>query len=110
MTSEELSEILKLQNLRKIARALRSQGFINCKTHAKLKKASFYDIVTAPYEEADPSKDAALMTEYCGNICHDVKGLENYQFVIVEMLAPVKPDSDIISTQKILIYAKEILL
>ena len=107
MTLEKLGDILALQNLRKIQRALLRDGFTNCKTHPKLKKASLYDIVKAPYEETSSTKTDGV-TEYYGMLCHDVKDFENYQFVIVEMLAPVKPGSDIIFTQKMLIYAKEI--
>ena len=69
-----------------------------------MRNASLYDIAQASYERTESAYDSKGY-EYIGDLCHDAKGLEQYQFVIVQLLKPVKRGSDIISTAKMLIYA-----
>ena len=107
MTIEQLNDIIAKANLKAIEGALKKAGFKDCKKDGKLRHASLYDITQAPYESTKSAYDSKGC-EYVGELCHDVKGLEQYQFVIVELLKPVGHGSDIISTAKMLVYAKEI--
>ncbi len=107
MKIEELNEIVKQMNLRKIKKALKAKGYINCQWNRKLRHASLYDIAMAPYEETPYFSDGKG-NEYNGNLIHDVKGNEQYEFVIVQLLAPFKRGCEDLSTKKILIYAREI--
>ena len=84
-------------------------GFTDCKKSDTLKKASLYDIAKAPHERTATALDSKGY-EYIGDLCYSVKGLEQYQFIIVQLLKPVKRGSDISSTSKMLIYAKEVEL
>lgn len=106
MTIEQLKNIIKTANLGTIERSLKKAGFKDCKRDKELRNASLYDIAQAPYERTESAYDSKGY-EYIGDLCHDAKGLERYQFVIVQLLKPVKRGSDIISTAKMLIYAKE---
>ena len=106
MTIEQLTNIIKKANLKAIKRELKKAGFKDCKWDRKLRNASVCDIAQAPYERTESAFDNKGK-EYIGDLCHNVKNLEQYQFVIVQLLKPVGRGSDIISTAKMLIYAKE---
>lgn len=107
MTTKELSKILTLKSCFKIGCALALKGYTDCKSDKKLQKASLYDICIADRECAT-SSFAPHNREYMGEIYRGVKGFDEYEFVVVELLGPVKPGSETIFTQKILIYAKKI--
>ena len=107
MKIEQLNEIVKQANTRKIARALRQANFRNCKLDRRLRKASLCDIAAAPYEET-PYYSDGKGTEYVGDLCRDVRGYEQHEFIIVQVLSPIKRESEVLSTTKILIYARKI--
>lgn len=105
MDIEQLSEIVKKVNLRKIKKSLKAAGFRNCKSDVKLRHASLYEIAIAPYEETPYFPDGKG-NEYNGQVCHGVKGYEEYEFVVVQFLAPFKRGCEDLSTKKMLIFAK----
>ena len=107
MKIEELNESMKKANLRKIKKALKAEGLIDCKRDKTLRHASLYDIANAPYENTPHFSDGKG-NEYNGNLIHNVKGYEQYEFVIVQLLAPFKRGCENLSTKKMLIYAREI--
>ena len=100
MKIEELNEIMKKANLRKIKKALKAEGLIDCKRDKTLRHASLYDNT--------PHFSDGKGNEYNGNLKHNVKGYEQYEFVIVQLLAPFKRGCENLSTKKMLIYAREI--
>ena len=104
MTIEQLNKIIANANLKTIERDLAEAGFMDCKKDEALKKISVYNIVTAQRDRAKSGFDRKGY-EYAADIYHGVKGYEQYQFVVVELLKPIKRGSDIISTAKMLIYA-----
>lgn len=106
MQIEQFNEIIKKADLREIKKALKAEGFIDCKRSRVLKHASLYAIAKAPYEQTAYFTDGKG-NEYTGNLCRNVKGHEQYEFVIVELLAPFKRGCEDLSTKKLLIYAKE---
>lgn len=107
MTIEELNGIVKQVNLRKIKKALKAMGYINCNRDKKLRHVSLYRIANAPYEET-PYFTNGKGSEYVGDLCYNVKGYEQYEFVILQFLAPYKRAREGISTKKMLIYAREV--
>lgn len=107
MKIEELNEIVKKANLREIKKALKAAGFCNCKLNLQLRRASLYDIAMAPYEKTPYFPDGNG-NEYVGDLCRNVKGYEQYEFVILQFLAPYKRDCEDLSTKKMLIYARRI--
>ena len=107
MKIEQLNEIMKKANLRKIKKALKAAGFMDCKRDKALRHASLYDIAKAPYEKTPHFPDGKA-NEYVGNLCRDVKGHEQYEFVIVQLLAPFKRGCEDLSTKKMLIFARDI--
>lgn len=105
MNIEQLNEIVKQTNLKTIKKELRAAGFCNCKLSLRLRRASLYDIAMAPYEKTADFSDGNG-NEYNGNLIHNVKGFEQYEFVIVQLLAPFKRGCEDLSTKKMLIYAR----
>lgn len=106
MKIEQLNEIVKQANLRAIKKELKEAGFRNCKRDKILRHAPLYDIATANYEETPYFSDEKG-NEYVGDVCRDVKGYKQYEFVIVQLLAPFKRGCEDLSTKKMFIYAKE---
>ena len=106
MTIEELDKVIKQANLRKIKKALKAAGFIDCKRSKALRHASLYHIATAHYERTPYYLDRKG-NEYIGDLCQDVKDYEQYEFVVVQFLAQFKRGCKGLSTKKMLIYAKE---
>ena len=105
METEQLGEIVKRAKLREIAKTLKEAGYINCVRDRALKRASLYDIAVASCGETPYCADEKG-NEYIGTICRQVKGYEQYEFIIVEQLSKIRPDRDDLFTKKMLIYAK----
>ena len=105
MTIEELNETLKQANLRKIKKALKAAGFIDCKRSKALRRASLYYIAIAP-PQTTPHFSDGKGNEFVGDLIHDVKDYEQYEFIVVQFLAPFKRGCEDLSTKKMLIYAK----
>lgn len=104
MNAEQLTEIIMTVKLRNIARAFRRAGYKNCKLVRSLRRASLYDIAVATCDET-PSVPDGRGNEFVGTICRQVKGYEQYEFIIVEQLSPIRRGGYLF-TKKILIYAK----
>ena len=107
MDIETLREIIKQANLREIKKALKAAGFVDCKRDKLLRRASLYDIATAPYEKSPYFSDGKG-NEFVGDVCRGVKGYEDHEFVIVQQLSPYKRGEEDLSTKKMLIYGKKI--
>ena len=109
MTIEELEEIVSIASLSKIKKALRANGFCNCKLNLKMRKINLVYIARAEYaKETDYHKDDKG-NEFMGYLCRGVKGWERHEFVLVEYLAPYKRGCEDLSTKKLLIFAREII-
>lgn len=108
MTIEELNEIVKLRNLCKIEKALKAAGFIDCKKDEVLKHANLVSIIQSEFYQETNDCPAGKNTEYTASIHRNAIGYEQYEFVIVEFLKPVKRGGDVISTAEMLVYAREI--
>ena len=106
MKIEQFNELVEQASLRKIEKSLKANGFINCKLNRRLRHASLYDIAMAPYEKTPHFPDGRG-NEYNGNLIHDVKGFEQYEFIMVQLLASYKRGCESLSTKGMLIYAKE---
>lgn len=107
MNIEELNEIMKKANLREIKKALKKAGFIDCKRNKRLRHVPLHLIAEAPYDKTLYFPDEKG-NEYVGDLIHDVKGHEQYEFVIVQLLAPFKRGCEDLSTKKMLIFARDI--
>ncbi len=106
MTIEKLNKIVELANLRKIKKALKAAGFIDCKRDKSLRHASLYDIAKAPHAKTPHFSDGKG-NEFVGDLIHDVRDYEQYNFVVVQFLAPFKRGQEDLSTKKMLIYARD---
>lgn len=104
----ELDRIMELRNLRKIEKALKAAGFIDCKKDKTLRKTSLVTIIQTGTCQKTGYRPDGKGNEYTGSHYHNVKGYEQYEFVIVQLLAPYKRGYEDISTKKMLIYAKEV--
>ena len=108
MTTEELGDIVKTCDLAAMKRALRAAGFFNCKLDRKLRAANLVDIVRSDYAAETPLYSDGKTKEYAGYIQRGVKNYGEYEFVLVEQLAPLKRGSDLSFTKRILIFARRL--
>ena len=83
MTIEELNEIVKLRNLRKIEKALKAAGFIDCKKDEKLQTANLVSIIQSEFYQETDDCPAGKNTEYTASIHRNAVEYEQYEFVIV---------------------------
>ena len=105
MKIEQLTQIIKQANLRAIRKVLVAEGFRECKRDKALRRMPLHRIEAAPHEKTLYFPDSKG-NEYLGDLCRRVKGFEQYEFVIVRLLAPFEhgvPRPE----KKILIYARE---
>ncbi len=102
-----LQAIVNEANLRAIKKALKAAGFADCRRDRKLRRASLYDIATAPYEKTAYISDGKG-NEYSGELCRDVKGYESYEFVLIQQLSPYRRGGEDLSTKRLLIYSKKL--
>ena len=107
MTIEELEEIVHKASILKIKKALRANGFRNCKLNLEMRKINLVDIVRAKTERRTDYHKDGRGNEFIGYLYCGVKGWEQREFVLVEFLAPYKRGSADLSTKKMLIYARE---
>ena len=106
MDMEQFCAIVEQANIRAIKKSLKQAGFVDCKKDKVLRHASLYSIAKAPYEKTAYFPDGKG-NEYNGNLIHGVKDFEQYEFMIVQFLAPYKRGCEDLSTKKMLIFAKE---
>ncbi len=108
MTIEELEGIVHFASISKIKKALRANGFCNCKLNLKMRKINLVDIARAETQKQTDYHKDGKGNEFMGYLCRDVKGWEKHEFVLVEFLAPYKHGCEDLSTKKLLIYAKSL--
>lgn len=107
MKIEELKTIVELKNLKEIEKALKAAGFIDCKRDTEMRKINLVDIFCAPeMRETDYCYDANGRA-FEGSLYEKVHGWKQYEFAVVQLLAPYKRGCKDLSTKKMLIYAKE---
>ena len=106
MTIEELEEIVHMASISKIKKALRANGFRNCKLNMEMRKINLVNIVRAEFERQTGYHKDGKGNEFMGYLYRGVRGWEQHEFVLVEFLAPYRRNCEDLSTKKILIYAR----
>ena len=107
MTIDELNNITKLTNKRKIERALRAAGYFDCAKHEQLRHLSLLKLAYAEMEDGAEYLTANGKWLFDGQIIADVDTAEQYEFVTVNIYrTPSDPDGEAIQTE-ILIWARE---
>ena len=101
MTINELNNITKLTNKRKIERALR-----NCAKHRQLRRLSLWELARAEKQGGDEYLTADKKRLFDGQISAHVETAEQYEFIVINIYnAPSDPDGEAEQTD-ILIWAR----
>ena len=85
MTLEQLTEIIRTADKKAITRQLRELGYIDCKKHKQYKHISLVDLFKGNDIETDEYPDSKGKRTYQGGIFTQVKGYEQYEFIIVNI-------------------------
>ncbi len=106
MTINELNNITKLTNKRKIERALRASGYFNCAKHRQLRRLSLWELARAEKQGGDEYLTADKKRLFDGQIIAHVETAEQYEFIVINIYnAPSDPDGEAEQTD-ILIWAR----
>ena len=103
MTSVRLTEIIRTADKKSITRQLRELSYFDCKKHKELRNLLIETLFKGDMEETDTSPDRKGKRTYQGAIFTQVKGYEQFEFLVVNI-----NDHKNIFPIDILIWAKEI--
>lgn len=105
MTIDELNNITKLTNKRKIERALRAAGYFDVTKHKQLRHLSLIELARAEMQDGAEYLTANGKRLFDGQIAPCVNTADGYEFVIVNIYkTPRDPDGEAMQID-ILIWA-----
>lgn len=113
MNIEELTEIVKLADVKSFEAKLKTLGYTYCNTSKKLGKVGVVELVQSVTAETTNFTDNDHKHLYNGRICGTVKGYDNYEFVYINVY-DIKPSKDPFDDEEtavqtsMLIWAKEL--
>ncbi len=107
MTIEELNDIVKLTNTRKIERALRAAGYFDCVKHKQLCHLSLLELANAEIQDGAEYLTTNGKWLFDGQLAEHVKTAENYEFVLVNIFNTPKDPNGVAMQTDILIWARE---
>lgn len=107
MTKEELTEIVKLADVKAFEAKLKTLGYKYCNTSKKLGKVGIVELVQSVTVETVDFTDNEHKHLYNGRICGTVKGYENYVYDIKPSKDPFD-DKETAMQTSMLIWAKEL--
>ena len=81
MTIQQLSQAVALAHKKKIAKALKAQGLVECKKVAELSQLTPVDLQSAAAEYTEVFADKKGKKKFKGCILKRVRGWEQYTFV-----------------------------
>lgn len=103
MTKEELTEIVKLADKKKVEAELNRRGYVDCEKHRKYKHIGLDVLFNGNLIETDEFPDAKNKRHYQGGIVTNVSGYEKLEFIIIN----INDDKNIFPIE-MLIQAKEL--
>lgn len=103
MNIENLTEIIRLANTRKINKQLEELGYINCAKHKQYKYISLVDIFKGDSQETEVFSDCKGKLTYEGGIITNVQGYEQLEFILININDDKHP-----FPIKMFVWAKEI--
>lgn len=83
MTKEELTEIVKLADEKKIEAELNRRGYADCEKHREYKHIGLDVLFNGDLTETDEFPDAKNKRRYQGGIVINVIGYEQLEFIII---------------------------
>ncbi len=105
MTIQELSQAVGLAHKKKIAKALKAQGLVECKKVAELSAITTADLQTAAAEYTEVFADKKGKKKFKGCILKRVRGWEQYTFVAYNQVADEAGESLLVGAP---LFAEEI--
>ena len=107
MTIDQMNEITKLTNKRKIKRALRAAGYFDCAKHKQLSHLSLLELAHADKEDGAEYLAANGKRLYDGQIIAHVNTAKEYEFVVINIYdAPSAAEEEAMQID-ILIWARK---
>lgn len=85
MTKEELTEIVKLADKKKIEAELNRRGYVDCERHKEYKHIGLDVLLNGDLIETDEFPDAKNKRRYQGGIVTNVIGYEQLEFIIINI-------------------------
>lgn len=85
MTKEELTEIVKLADKKKIEAELNRRGYADCERHREYKHIGLDVLFNGDLIETDEFPDAKNKRRYQGGIVTNVSGYEKLEFIIINI-------------------------
>lgn len=82
MTKEELTEIVKLADKKKIEAELNRRSYADCERHREYKHIGLDVLFNGDLTETDESPDAKNKQRYQGGIFINVSGFEQLEFIL----------------------------
>ena len=106
MTIDELNNITKLTNRRKIEKALRAVGYFDCIKHKQIRHLSLLDLANGTTQNGVECLTDNGKQLFMGQIITQVNTAEQYEFIIVNILETPNNPSGRIRQTDILIWAR----
>ena len=85
MTKEELTEIVKLADEKKIETEFNRRGYVDCEKHREYKHIGLDVLFNGDLTETDEFPDAKNKRRYHGGIVTNVSGFEQLEFIIINI-------------------------
>lgn len=107
MDIQKLSEIVKLTNKRAIMAKLKKLGYIDCAKNKAMRHINMGNIAEANTKSTECFATKNGKYEYYGDICTNVKGYTDFEFVVVTINKVYKDKGRALSfPYKVLVVAK----
>lgn len=85
MTKEELTEIVKLADQKKIETEFNRRSYVDCERHREYKHIGLDVLFNGDLTETDEFPDAKNKQRYQGGIVINVSGFEQLEFIIINI-------------------------
>lgn len=99
MRIEELSDIVKLADLKAITKEMKRLGYINCSDQRQLEKIGIVTLINSIVLRTEDIADSKGKYIYSGHICGTIAGYEKYEFIIINVYYS-KPSADPLDKEK----------
>ena len=106
MKLEKLTEIVKSTSKREIIKTLKRLGYIDCAKNKAMRHINICALANSDYTTTEVFTTKNGKYEYYGDICTNVKGFENLEFVAV-IINKIYKDKDLSFPYEMFVFAKE---
>ena len=106
MTLQQLTEMIRTADKKAITKALKQLGYIDCAKNKAMRHINICALANSDYTTTEVFTTKNGKYEYYGDICTNVKGFENLEFVAVS-INKIYKDKDLSFPYEMFVFAKE---